>query len=88
MANQRIGFYLFKQIMNQRSNEGDGIDSGEAKRSRLSPGFPLAEGNSENLETTAIERTIRNRNGHRCTLALIFSSSPMERMEDRGAGMR
>ncbi|WP_339307236.1 hypothetical protein NST33_06245 [Paenibacillus sp. FSL L8-0435] len=47
-----------------KSSEGDGIDSEEAKRSPLSPGFSLSKGNSENLETTAIRRTIRNRNGY------------------------
>lgn len=45
------------------SNGEDGIDSAEAERSPLSPGVPLYRDNSRNLETTAIKRTIRIRNG-------------------------
>lgn len=45
------------------SNGEDGIDSAEAERLPLSPGVHLYRGNSRNLETTAIERTIRIRNG-------------------------
>ncbi|MGR6545644.1 hypothetical protein [Paenibacillus tundrae] len=37
----------------QQRSGGDGIDSGEAERSRLSPDFPLYEGNSRNPETTS-----------------------------------
>jgi hypothetical protein len=43
----------------------DGIDSEEAKRSPLSPNFYLLNIESKNLETTAIERTIRHRNIHK-----------------------
>ncbi|MEK4372116.1 hypothetical protein [Paenibacillus sp. FSL R5-0473] len=45
------------------SNGEDGVDSAEAERSPLSPGVPLYRDNSRYLETTAIERTIRIRNG-------------------------
>nr|WP_222591817.1 hypothetical protein [Paenibacillus xylanexedens] len=42
---------------------GTGIDSGEAKRAPLSPNFNHGNGDQRNLETTALVRTIRIRNG-------------------------
>lgn len=63
-------------LKDSKSSEGNGIDSEEAKRSPLSQGFPLNIGNSENLETTAIRRTIRNRNGSRKPSSTVVCDEP------------
>jgi len=46
-----------------KRSEEDEIESEEAKRAPLSPDFPFKKGNQKNLETTAIRRSIRTRNG-------------------------
>ncbi|MGV2962692.1 hypothetical protein [Paenibacillus sp. AGC30] len=45
-----------------KRSEEDEIVTEEAKRAPLSPDFPFKKGNQKNLETTAIGRSIRNRN--------------------------
>jgi hypothetical protein len=50
--------------MSSRSSRGDGIDSEEAVALAFVSEFKPYKMNQINLETTAIERTIRNRNGH------------------------
>ncbi|WP_310141643.1 hypothetical protein [Paenibacillus amylolyticus] len=56
----------------QRRSGGDGIDSGEAKRSRLSADFPLKRGIQEIRGQPAIGRTIRPRNVHQAAQTLLL----------------
>ncbi|MCM3175035.1 hypothetical protein, partial [Paenibacillus sp. MER 99-2] len=59
----------------QQRSGGEGIDSGEAKRSRLSADFPLKRGIQEIRGQPAIERTIHPRNAHQ--LLQIYPTTPI-----------
>ncbi|MCG7381008.1 hypothetical protein MH215_28980, partial [Paenibacillus sp. ACRSA] len=69
----------------QQRSGGDGIDSGEAARSRLSPDFPLTRGIQEIRRQPAIGRTIHPRNVHHAAPDLPYYSNNRLNMDCRSS---